>query len=33
MVLGKFSVPGRPASLENSRAGTIALAVGAVGFF
>ena len=31
MVLGKFSVPGRPASLDNrrARASPIALAVGA----
>ena len=31
MVLGKFSVPGRPTNLENSRARDIALAVGALG--
>ena len=31
MVLGKFSVPGRPTSLEIRGQGTIALAVGAVG--
>ena len=31
MVLGKLPVPGRPTNLDNSRQGSIALAVGAVG--
>ena len=29
MVLGKLSVPGRPTNLDNSRAGSISVSVGA----
>ena len=31
MVLGKLTMPGRPANFDNSRAKAIALAIGAVG--